>query len=144
LSGGPSSPATAWKSELGFVALVLAAAAIAVPVAQAQDDPGFAQTYLRHLGLTPAQATAWATGVCSYVDKPASCDLSPADAALASQRLAESLGTGIAPSAPVAISAPSGFSGGDALIGAAVTAGLFLLGAAGALGIRRRREPAHG
>jgi len=130
--------------KLRYVALVLAAAAIAVPVAQAQSDPGFAQAYLQHLGLTPAQATAWTTGVCSYADKPASCDLTPGQAALASQRLAESLGVGIAPSAPVAISAPSRFSWGDALIGAAVAAGVFLLGAAGALGLRRRREPAHG
>jgi hypothetical protein len=40
----------------------------------------------------------------------------------------------------VAISSPNRFSWGDALIGAAVTAGVFLLGAAGGLAIRRRRE----
>jgi hypothetical protein len=42
------------------------------------------------------------------------------------------------------VGSPGSFSCGDALIGAAVTAGVFLLGAAGAPGIRRRRELARG
>ena len=177
--------------KLRFVALALVAAAFAAPLAQAGQnsavpaDAGFAKSYLERLGLTPDQATAWTTGVCSDADKPASCELTPAQAqtasvglarallgnsglsaaqitawtqgvcsyrdkpsscyltesaaTAASQRLAQSLG---APATtPVAVvSGSRGFQWGDALIGAAVAAGVLLLGAAGALGIRRRRE----
>jgi hypothetical protein len=92
--------------------------------------------------LTSAQVDAWVQGVCSYKDKPASCDLTPAEASFASKRLAESLGDGTVRGV-VPVSRP-GFDWGDALIGAAVAAGIFLLGAAGALAMRRRRELAHG
>jgi len=83
--------------KLKFVALVVVAAAFAAPLAQASSDPGFARAYLQQLGLTKAQAVSWTTGVCSYRDKPASCELTSDQAALASQRLAQSMG---APAAP--------------------------------------------
>jgi hypothetical protein len=180
--------------KLRFVALALVAAAFAAPLAQAAQnstvpaDSGFAKSYLQRLGMTPEQAAAWTTGlcsnavkpasceltpaqaraasvglarallgnrgltvsqindwttgVCSYRDKPASCYLSGTAAAAASQHLAQSLG--VPGSAPVATvgTGPSGFHWNDALIGAAVTAGILLLGAASALALRHRREPA--
>jgi len=177
-----------------FVALMLVGAALTAPLARANAQPnvpadaGFAQVYLERLGLTPAQAAAWTTGVCSEVVKPASCELTPAQAraasvglarallgnrgltvsqiddwttgvcsyadkpascylsesavAAASQHLARSLGVpGSAPVANVGTGS-SGFHWNDALIGAAVTAGIFLLGAIGGLALMRRREPA--
>jgi hypothetical protein len=184
-------------SKLRFVALALVAAAVAAPIAQAKSDPGnagdvgFAQSYLQRLGLSPGQAVAWTTGVCStavrpssceltpaearsaslglarallgnsglsasqidswiqgvcsYEVKPASCYLTPAEAKLASERLAESFGAG-GPStgSTVEVVSSSGFAWGVALIGAGVAAGLLLIGAAGAVWIRRRRELAHG
>jgi hypothetical protein len=46
----------------------------------------------------------------------------------------------LTPASPVVVpTTSSGFDWGDALIGAAVTAGMFLLGAAGALVLHRRR-----
>src|SRR5262249_27202205 len=177
--------------KLRFVALALVAAAFAAPLAQGGQnsavpaDAGFAKSYLERLGLTPDQATAWTTGVCSDAVKPASCELTPAQAqaasvglarallgntglsaaqiaawtqgvcsyrdkpsscylsesaaATASKRLAQSFGA--PPLTPVAVaSGPPGCAWGDALIGAAVSAGVLLLGAAGALVLRRRRE----
>ena len=50
----------------------------------------------------------------------------------------------LTPASPVVVpTTVSGFDWGDAMIGAAVTAGLFLLGAAGVLGLHRRRGLAH-
>jgi hypothetical protein len=50
----------------------------------------------------------------------------------------------LTPASPVVVpTTRSGFDWGDALIGAAVTAGVFLLGAAGALVLHRRRGLAH-
>ncbi len=52
--------------------------------------------------------------------------------------------TAVASATPaIEVSRPSGVNWGDALIGATVTAGIFLLGAAGALLRHRRRELAH-
>jgi hypothetical protein len=172
--------------KLRFVVVALVVAAVAAPFAQAKSDPGFAQAYLQQLGLTPAEASAWTTGVCSYSvkpsscelsqgqaraasvglaqallghtgltsgqvdawirgvcsykDKPASCYLTPAEARMASERLAESLGT--PPGSAVEVVARGGFDWGDALIGAAVATGVLLIGSAGAMGLRHRREPA--
>ena len=175
--------------KLKFVALVVVAAAFAAPLAQASSDPGFARAYLQQLGLTKAQAVSWTTGVCSYRDKPASCELTSDQAALASQRLAQSMGAPAAPrisydpttgqvvtehspsqnqvdqanladgayqvysehlpsqnlvdrlnATPVATSGGDGFRWSDGGIGAAVAAGALLIGAAGALALRRRRE----
>src|SRR6516225_9815822 len=83
--------------KLRFVALALVAAAFAAPLAQAGQnsavsaDAGFAKSYLERLGLTPDQATAWTTGVCSDADKPASCELTSAQARAASVGLAQAL-----------------------------------------------------
>jgi LPXTG-motif cell wall-anchored protein len=151
-------------SKLRLVALALVAAAVAAPIAQATDDTlvsrasqkaatrqtvagdvGLARSLLERFGLAPAQAVAWTTGVCSYQVKPASCYLTAAEAKLASQRLAETLGARSRPPASnVQVVPPRGFHWGDAAIGAAVAAGLLLIGAAGTLGIKRRRELAHG
>jgi hypothetical protein len=176
--------------KLRFLALALVAAALAAPLAQASSDPGFVRAYLQQLGLSKAQAVSWTTGVCSYRDKPASCELTSAQAALASQRLAQSMGappatrisydptTGQVVREPspspnpvdganaiangryqvysehlpsqnrvdrlnataVATSGGDGFHWSDGGIGAGVTAGALLIGALGALALRRRRE----
>ncbi len=194
-----------------LIALAVVTAAIAAPIGQAAVDP-LAQSVLRGAGLSASQVKVWTTGYCSYQVKPASCYLTPAQARLASQRLAQSMGGPrriaassaqakpvdplavsmlrarwsasriydwtqgacsyqVKPSScyltpaqarfasqrlaesmggprPTSISAievsrPSGFDWGDALIGAVVTAGIFLLGGAGALLLHRRRELTH-
>jgi hypothetical protein len=62
-----------------FVSLVIAAAAIAVPIAQANPATGPAKVdplavgYLQGQGYTPAQIRAWTVGACSHQTKPAAC-----------------------------------------------------------------------
>jgi hypothetical protein len=166
---------------------------IAASIAEAKPVDPLAVSLLRARGMSPSRIYDWTQGACSDEVKPAACYLTPAEARLASQRLAESMGGprpipavsgASARSAHVAqatddaalmkaylISHPAmaaaigsslarttgggatdagstldvagrGFDWGDALIGAAVTAGtgIFLLGAAGGFRLRRRRE----
>ena len=64
----------------------------------------------------------------------------------AADALRDATGAGLGatgPSGAPVVNAPGGFNWGAALIGAAVTAGLFLVGVAGALVARRRGALAH-
>ena len=138
-------------SHLKLVAPMLVATAIAAPIVQAKPVDPLAVSALGARGSSASQIYDWTQGVCSYQVKPASCYLTPAQARLASQRLAQSMGgprptaarLGVPSSTPVPIVEPGGFHWGDALIGAAVMAGIFLLGKAGALTRLRRRELTH-
>ena len=138
--------------HLKLVAPMLVAAAIAAPIVQAKPVDPLAISVLGARGLSASQIYDWTQGVCSYQVKPASCYLTPTQARLASQRLAQSMGGprpttarlfGVPSSTPVPIVEPGSFHWGDALIGAAVMAGIFLLGKAGALTRLRRRELTH-
>jgi hypothetical protein len=152
-------------SRLKLAALTLATAAVAAPSAYGVTDEGtllsktsrqvvvvkrnsaavdpLAISMLRARGWKAGRIYDWTQGACSYQVKPASCYLTPAQARLASQRLAQSMG-GPRPTSisVVEVSSPGGFDWGDALIGGVVTAGIFLLGAATAL-LYRRRELTH-
>src|SRR2546427_671179 len=101
-------------SRLKLAALTLAAAAIAAPSAYGVTDDGtllskasrqvavvktnsaavdpLAISMLRARGWTASRIYDWTQGACSYQVKPASCYLTPAQARLASQRLAQSMG----------------------------------------------------
>ena len=110
---------------LTLIALALATAAVAASVAGADNgakvDP-FAVSYLAGQGLTPSEITSWTTGDCSGQNKAASC-----------YAMLESSSTEITSS--------SGFSWGDAGIGAAATLGIvFLIGALGAALVTRRHR----
>jgi hypothetical protein len=113
-------------------------------IAHAKTVDPLAVSILRARGWSASRIYDWTQGACSYQVKPASCYLTPAQARLASQRLAQSMG-GPRPISTSAIEVvrPGGFDWGDGLIGAAVTAGILLLGAAGAFAAYRRRELAH-
>lgn len=105
---------------------------------------GLSRAMLATSGMTREQIESWTHGVCSDRVKPSSCWLTPAEARLASLRLAQSMGAPSPPAVAAVQVSGRGFDWGDALIGAAVTAGVFLIGSAGVLGIRRRRELVHG
>jgi hypothetical protein len=143
--------------KISFIALVLVAAAIAVPVAQAKAVDPLAVSLLQSEGMSPAQVEAWTTGVCSYRVKPQGCYLTPAQQRAASLWTGESFARleGMTPRAiaawtsgvcshrvkpaecfttyasgsqPVDVAAGGGgFHWGDAGIGAAAAFGLFLL-----------------
>jgi hypothetical protein len=113
--------------------------------AQSKPIDPLAVSVLRGLGWSASQVYDWTQGTCSYQDKPASCYLTPAEARLASERLAESMyGSTTIPATPTAAVA-GGFNWGDAAIGAATTLGLVLiLAGVGTLLVRsRRRHPVH-
>src|SRR2546426_215397 len=131
-------------SRLKLAALTLAAAAIAAPSAYSLTDDGtllskasrqvvvvkrnsatvdpLAISMLRARGWTASRIYDWTQGACSYQVRPASCYLTAAQARLASQRLAQSMG-GPRPTSisAIEVSRPSGFDWGDALIGGLVT-----------------------
>ena len=123
------------RTAEGFLQLYGAPRTVAVPTTRSVSE---AVGFLRLAGLSPGQILAWTTGVCSYPVKPSECELSPDAAALASQRTGEAFTQLYGSHPEVQVVRPGGFDWGDAAIGAAVTAGLFLLGAAGALAARRR------
>jgi hypothetical protein len=153
--------------KISFIALVLVAAAIAVPVGQAKNVDPLAISLMQNEGMSPAQIEAWTTGVCSYRVKPEDCYLTPAQKRLASLRTGESFARleGMTPAAiaawtrgvcsyrvkptecfttyavggqPAVAAETDGFHWGDAGIGAAAAFGLLLLiGGLGALVIVR-------
>ena len=151
-----------------IAAAVLVAAAATATGAVAQPKPKpvdpLAVSVLKGRGWSASRIYDWTQGACSYQVKPASCYLTPAEAKLASERLAESMHLRTQPQEidplassilrdryatlegyrPVATTAGSGgFDWGDGLIGSGVTAGILLLGALGAFTLYRRRELAH-
>jgi hypothetical protein len=157
--------------NISLIALVLVAAAVAVPVGQAQRIDPLAISLLRSEGLS---VEAWTTGVCSYRVKPEDCYLTPAQKRLASLRTGESFARleGMTPAAieawtrgacsyrvkptecfttyavggqPAVVAETDGFHWGDAGIGAAAVFGLLLLvGGLGALVVvRHPRTPRH-
>jgi hypothetical protein len=132
---------------LRLVAAVLVAAAIMAPLASASPKPvdPLAVSVLKGRGWSPSQIYDWTQGACSYEIKPASCYLTPAEARLASQSLAYSMrGARMGVANPIAdVPESGGFAWGDAFVGAGVTVGIFLVGAAGAFTLHRRRELAH-
>jgi hypothetical protein len=63
------------KSHL-LLALALAAAAVAAPIAQSNSTPKvdpLAVGYLMGQGLTPSEVTSWTVGACSHQVKAVSC-----------------------------------------------------------------------
>jgi len=114
------------------------------PVEARAASNSLGRAFLSGTNLSPRRVEAWVSGVCSYRFRPYSCDLTEAQARLVSRREAASLGAPTSTPPPAQIVLPRGFGWTDALVGAAVTAGLFLLGAAGALFLKRRRGLAHG
>jgi hypothetical protein len=136
-------------SRTGIIATALAIGAIAAPNAQAglfstgPDPKGAAQqeaqSFLRiysHPASTPSAATPDLAAVAR--DK-ASIGAAFDRIALAFDRDSTSTAT---PVAGIAQGSP-GFRYGDAAIGAGMMAGLILLGAAGALAVRRRAQSRH-
>jgi hypothetical protein len=64
------------RKSFTLLALALAAAAIAAPIAQASSTPKvdpLAVSYLIGKGYTPSQIQAWTVGACSHEVKPAAC-----------------------------------------------------------------------
>jgi hypothetical protein len=115
-----------------------------VSIANEKPVDPLAVSMLRGRNWSASRIYDWTRGACSEEIKPSSCYLTAAQARLASKRLAESMGgPRPTPSAASAVVEPGGFAWGDALIGAAVTSGVLLLGAAGALALHRRRGVAH-
>jgi hypothetical protein len=121
---------------LTLIALALATAAVAAPVAGADRgtrarttvDP-LAVSYLSAKGLTPSEVQSWTVGVCSHEAKDASC-----------YAMLDSTAAAVDPLAVSYLSA-NGLTPG---IGAAATLGIvFLLGALGAALLSRhnRRPP---
>jgi hypothetical protein len=91
--------------------------------------------------MAPSQAHDWSVGVCSYADKPSSCYLTPAEATAQSKALAHAMGADrlASPASTEVTTSTSGFSWGDAGIGAAAMLGLVLLLVGIGVTIARRR-----
>src|SRR5436189_124057 len=104
-----------------LLALALAAAAVAAPIAQAGAAPRvdpLAVSYLAGQGLSPSQVESWTVGACSHRVKDASC--------YAMFERAASV-------APTQVVRSIGFRWSDAGIGAGAALGIvLLLGATGA------------
>ena len=64
-----------FRKSLTLLALALAAAAVAAPIAQSSPKPvdPLAVGYLMGQGLSPSEVTSWTTGACSHEAKAASC-----------------------------------------------------------------------
>jgi hypothetical protein len=116
-------------------------------------DP-LAVSILNERGWSASRIYDWTQGACSYQVKPASCYLTPAQAKLASQRLAESMGAR-GPSARAVVdesasaasdnaSKASGFDWGDAGGGAGVALGAVALLGASVARMRLRRQRLQG
>jgi hypothetical protein len=128
-------PASCYRSpaQTGHVSIA--------PATPKPVDP-LAVSILRGRRWSASRIYDWTQGACSYQVKPSSCYLTAAQARSASQRLADSMGG--PRSIPSAIEVrPGGFDWSDALIGAAVTAGIFVFGVTGAFVLHRRRDLAH-
>jgi hypothetical protein len=112
------------------IALAFAAAAVAAGSAQAAQGPS--------IGLLHEQ-TEHSLGV----PVPASSKPGPSIGLLHEQTEralgVPAPGVGVVVATPLITASPAGFSWTDALIGAAMAVGVFLLGGAGALALRRRR-----
>jgi hypothetical protein len=125
-----------FRKHMKRLAVVLATAAIVTPGAQATNDSpkpesvATALGFLEGQGLSPSQVEAWTAGVCSYAVKPSSCYLTPSEARLASERMAEGFRTQWA-SQPAQVEVEvvehGAFDWGDAGIGAAATLGIVVL-----------------
>jgi hypothetical protein len=64
------------RKSFSLLALALAAAAVAAPLALASSAPKvdpLAVSYLIGQGYTPSQVEAWTVGACSHEAKPAAC-----------------------------------------------------------------------
>jgi hypothetical protein len=139
-------------SRSGLFATILAIAAIATPSAQAGlfsagSDPSGAgqqeaQSFLRIYSHPASTPTAVATPDQATVGRD---QLGDAQLSAALERQAQIYGRSIASTAtPVAsVSSNPGFQFDDAAIGAAVMAGLVLLGIGGTLAVRRRSQLHH-
>jgi hypothetical protein len=104
------------RKVFSLLALALAAAAVAAPLAQASSTPKvdpLAVSYLMGKGLSPSEVTSWTVGACSHQVKAASCYAM------------------LDRSAPAAASTPKvdplAFHWVDAGIGAGATLGIVLL-----------------
>jgi hypothetical protein len=65
-----------FRKSFSLVALALAAAAVAAPIAQSGSSPKvdpLAVGYLMGQGLSPSEVTSWTVGACSHEVKDASC-----------------------------------------------------------------------
>jgi hypothetical protein len=64
------------RKSFTLLALALAAAAVAAPIAQSSSTPKvdpLAVSYLMGQGLSPSEVTSWTSGGCSHRIKAASC-----------------------------------------------------------------------
>jgi hypothetical protein len=64
------------RKSFSLLALALAAAAVAAPIAQSNSAPKvdpLAVSYLMGQGLSPSEVTSWTVGACSHQAKAASC-----------------------------------------------------------------------
>jgi hypothetical protein len=64
------------RKSFNLLALALAAAAVAAPIAQSNSTPKvdpLAVGYLIGQGLSPSEVSSWTTGACSHQAKAASC-----------------------------------------------------------------------
>ena len=64
------------RKSFSLLALALAAAAVAAPIAQSNSAPKvdpLAVSYLMGQGLSPSEVTSWTVGACSHRAKAASC-----------------------------------------------------------------------
>jgi hypothetical protein len=65
-----------FRKSLTLLALALAAAAVAAPIAQSSSTPKvdpLAVSYLMGQGLSPAEVNSWTAGACSHRAKDAAC-----------------------------------------------------------------------
>lgn len=149
------------SSLIRWMAAVLVVAALATPVAQAGSSPSqpstsqrTAEGFLRLAGFPKNQISSWTSGACSYDVKPSSCYMTAAEAQLASQTTAAGFQALAGNRGSFRLSPPvqrvttvtvgdDGFNWGDAGVGSAITAGLGLLLAAGAVSVRNRRRLSH-
>ena len=139
-------------SRTGMIATTLAIGAIAAPNAQAglfstgPDPKGAAQqeaqSFLRIYSHPASTPTAVATPDQATVARD---QLGDAQLSAALERQAQIYGRNIAstPTPVASVSSNPGFQFDDAAIGAAVMAGLVLLGIGGTLAVRRRSQLHH-
>jgi len=134
--------------KIHLITLALVAAAIAAPIAQATADANAKPDPCRNVSAQciygvprPSESFARAsTPVASL--KPDPCRNVSAQCIYGVLRPSESFAR-TSTSRAIEAGGRGGFSWGDAVLGAAVTAGVFLLGATGALLRQRRRALAN-
>jgi LPXTG-motif cell wall-anchored protein len=119
-------------SRSGLIAIAVVVGAIVAPAAQAVG--------LAAISSDPSAAAVQASADRIAAERAAASPSAPLDrfALIKVHKITPTTTSGVSGS-----SDPEGFDLGDAAIGAGVMAGLVLLGSAGVIAARRRRQPLH-